>query len=48
MLAVTSPVVLIAMLAVRATSSGPAIFSQPRVGRGGAVFACHKLRTMHR
>lgn len=48
MLAVTSPVVLIAMLAVRATSPGPAIFSQPRVGRGGAVFACHKLRTMHR
>ncbi|WP_292239141.1 sugar transferase, partial [Mesorhizobium sp.] len=48
MLAVTAPVVLIAMLAVRATSSGPAIFSQPRVGRGGAVFACHKLRTMHR
>lgn len=48
MLTVMSPVVLIAMLAVRATSSGPAIFSQPRVGRGGAVFACHKLRTMHR
>ncbi|TIR96056.1 MAG: sugar transferase, partial [Mesorhizobium sp.] len=39
MLAVTSPVVLIAMLAVRATSPGPAIFSQLRVGRGGAVFA---------
>lgn len=48
MLTVMSPVVLIAMLAVRATSPGPAIFSQPRVGRSGAVFACHKLRTMHR
>ena len=48
MLAVTSPVVLVAMLAVRATSPGPAIFSQSRVGRDGAVFACHKLRTMHR
>ncbi|WP_347349876.1 sugar transferase [Mesorhizobium captivum] len=48
MLAVTSPIVLTAMLAIRATSPGPAIFSQPRVGRGGAVFACHKLRTMHR
>ncbi|WP_192244082.1 sugar transferase [Mesorhizobium silamurunense] len=47
-LAVTSPIVLTAMLAIRATSPGPAIFSQPRVGRGGAVFACHKLRTMHR
>ncbi|KUM25866.1 lipid carrier--UDP-N-acetylgalactosaminyltransferase [Mesorhizobium loti] len=48
MLAVTSPIVLVAMLAVRTTSPGPAIFSQPRVGRGGALFACHKLRTMHR
>ncbi|MDX8499318.1 sugar transferase [Mesorhizobium sp. VK4C] len=48
MLAVTSPILLVAMLAIRATSPGPAIFSQPRVGREGAVFACHKLRTMHR
>ncbi|TGQ51329.1 sugar transferase [Mesorhizobium sp. M1C.F.Ca.ET.193.01.1.1] len=48
MLAATSPIVLVAMLAVRATSPGPAIFSQPRVGRDGALFACHKLRTMHR
>lgn len=48
MLAVTSPIVLVAMLAVRATSPGPAIFSQLRVGQDGALFACHKLRTMHR
>lgn len=48
MLAVTSPIVLVAMLAVRATSAGPVIFSQLRVGRNGALFACHKLRTMHR
>ncbi|TPI44848.1 sugar transferase [Mesorhizobium sp. B2-9-1] len=48
MLAVTSPVLLVAMLAIRATSAGPAIFSQIRVGRGGALFACHKLRTMYR
>ncbi|TIS62136.1 MAG: sugar transferase, partial [Mesorhizobium sp.] len=48
MLTVTSPVVLVAMLAIRATSPGPAIFSQPRVGRDGALFACHKLRTMQR
>ncbi|RWM31973.1 MAG: sugar transferase [Mesorhizobium sp.] len=47
MLAVTSPVVLAAILAIRATSPGPAIFSQRRVGRQGALFACHKLRTMH-
>ena len=48
MLAATSPIVLVAMLAVRATSPGPAIFSQIRVGREGALFACRKLRTMHR
>ena len=48
MLAATSPIVLVAMLAVRATSPGPAIFSQTRVGREGALFACRKLRTMHR
>ncbi|RWA68589.1 MAG: sugar transferase [Mesorhizobium sp.] len=48
MLAVTSPIVLTAMLAIKATSPGPAIFSQPRVGRDGALFTCHKLRTMHR
>ena len=48
MLLVTAPVLLVAMLAIRATSSGPAIFSQIRVGREGALFACRKLRTMHR
>ena len=48
MLALTSPVLLVAMLAIRATSAGPAIFSQIRVGRGGVLFACRKLRTMYR
>lgn len=48
MLALTSPVLLVAMLAIRTTSTGPAIFSQIRVGRGGALFACRKLRTMYR
>lgn len=48
MLVVAAPVLLVAMLAIRATSVGPAIFSQIRVGRGGALFACRKLRTMYR
>ncbi len=46
LLLLASPVLLVAMLAIRATSPGPAIFSQIRVGHGGAPFACHKLRTM--
>jgi O-antigen biosynthesis protein WbqP len=40
------PVVLGAMLAVRLTSPGPAIFAQTRIGRFGEPFTCYKLRTM--
>ncbi|MBB6408249.1 sugar transferase [Mesorhizobium sangaii] len=47
LLVVTSPVLLLAFLAVRASSPGPAIFSQTRVGRDGLLFRCHKLRTMY-
>jgi O-antigen biosynthesis protein WbqP len=42
----TSPVILLAMLAIRLSSPGPALFSQPRVGQNGALFRCQKLRTM--
>ncbi|BCH11089.1 sugar transferase [Mesorhizobium sp. 131-3-5] len=47
LLLVTSPVLLLCMLAVRASSPGPVIFSQTRVGRDGVLFRCHKLRTMY-
>src|SRR5438874_13538858 len=47
LLVMTSPVLLLCVLAVRASSPGPAIFSQTRVGRDGALFRCHKLRTMY-
>ncbi|UVK44431.1 sugar transferase [Mesorhizobium sp. AR07] len=47
LLVVTSPVLMLAFLAVRASSPGPAIFSQTRVGRDGLLFRCHKLRTMY-
>jgi lipopolysaccharide/colanic/teichoic acid biosynthesis glycosyltransferase len=46
LLLVLWPVVLAAGLAVRATSPGPMLFRQERVGRGGRTFTMLKLRTM--
>ncbi|MBN8912253.1 MAG: sugar transferase [Rhizobiales bacterium] len=41
------PLVVLCMAAIRATSAGPAIFRQTRVGRNERPFTCYKLRTMH-
>jgi exopolysaccharide biosynthesis polyprenyl glycosylphosphotransferase len=41
-----SPVLLAIMIAVRATSPGPAIFRQERVGKGGSTFTMYKFRSM--
>jgi lipopolysaccharide/colanic/teichoic acid biosynthesis glycosyltransferase len=46
-LLLTSPVLLIAMLAIKLDSRGPAIYRARRVGLGGAEFELLKLRTMH-
>ena len=43
-----SPIILACVVAIRATSPGPAIFRQKRVGRDERVFTCLKLRTMYR
>ena len=42
-----APLILAAMLVVKATSRGPAIYSQTRVGRGGREFTIYKLRSMY-
>ena len=39
------PVVLLFGLLIR-LDGGPALYSQPRVGQGGRIFRCWKLRTM--
>jgi lipopolysaccharide/colanic/teichoic acid biosynthesis glycosyltransferase len=45
-LAVLSPVLLIAAVAIRLGSRGPVLYRQRRVGRGGREFKMLKLRTM--
>jgi lipopolysaccharide/colanic/teichoic acid biosynthesis glycosyltransferase len=45
-LALTSPVLLVALVAIRLESAGHPIYRQRRVGRDGAPFDLYKLRTM--
>ena len=47
LLILAMPILLLAVVAVRLTSSGPAFFRQPRVGRDQRPFTLLKLRTMH-
>ena len=42
-----SPVILLLMLLVRITSTGPALFRQTRLGKDGKPFVILKLRTMY-
>jgi lipopolysaccharide/colanic/teichoic acid biosynthesis glycosyltransferase len=42
-----SPLLLIIGIAIRATSPGPALFVQDRVGRAGSVYRLVKFRTMY-
>lgn len=40
------PIILLAALAIRLESPGPALFVQRRVGYQGRIFLCYKLRSM--
>jgi lipopolysaccharide/colanic/teichoic acid biosynthesis glycosyltransferase len=47
LLLATWPILLVAVVLVRATSRGPVFYSQTRLGRGGKPFQIYKIRTMH-
>ena len=46
LLVLALPLLVLAVVRVRRHDSGPVLFRQPRVGRGGATFDCLKFRTM--
>ena len=47
-LALVSPLLLVAAIAIRLESSGSVLYRQRRVGKDGRVFELYKLRTMRR
>ena len=42
-----APVLLVVVLVVKATSAGPVVYSQTRVGRDRRIFTIYKIRTMY-
>jgi exopolysaccharide biosynthesis polyprenyl glycosylphosphotransferase len=46
LLALTAPLMILAVLLIRLTSRGAAFYSQTRVGANGREFSLYKLRTM--
>lgn len=46
-LTLLAPVIVLAMIAVRLDTPGPAVFRQTRLGRGQQPFTLYKIRSMH-
>ena len=46
-LVLISPVLLLVGIIIKATSKGPVLYHQERVGQYGRVFCIHKFRSMH-
>src|ERR1043166_4902563 len=46
LLVLTSPIILVAAIAVKLTSRGPVFYSQTRTGKNGKPFTIFKIRTM--
>ncbi len=46
LLIITSPIMVVAAIAIKLESDGPVIFKQPRPGKDGKVFNIYKFRTM--
>jgi lipopolysaccharide/colanic/teichoic acid biosynthesis glycosyltransferase len=46
LLVLTAPLIVMAMLLVKLTSTGPALYTQTRLGRRGMPFTIYKIRTM--
>lgn len=47
-LLITFPVLVYIAIRVKLTDGGNPIYTQKRVGRGGKIFECYKLRTMYK
>jgi lipopolysaccharide/colanic/teichoic acid biosynthesis glycosyltransferase len=45
-LVLTAPLILMAIILIKVTSPGPAIYTQTRIGKNGRPFTIYKLRTM--
>jgi lipopolysaccharide/colanic/teichoic acid biosynthesis glycosyltransferase len=47
LMVLTAPLVLVALVLVKLTSSGPVLYTQVRLGRRGRPFVIYKIRTMY-